>query len=260
MSDVKSALHDLREESLSGSSINARLAPKRVPPQMPQTGWVLGAGVILVASVAAWFTLAGKANYPLVPPTPPLAAGETPAKKDSAFPASPSPASTGAPVTNDQVIEMVKSGIDKSIIISHIRNSKTNFTFSTEDLIKLAKGEVPGDIIDAMRNPRVPDTAATGGAAPVSPPQVLHAILNASHEVPLLAASDIPFSAAGDGSRIEFVVAEDVKAGDQVVIAKGATGFGSLIDAEKDVAVARDSAFTATVEQDTAVSVGLSQK
>lgn len=292
MSDLKSALQDLREESVSGSSMNARLTPKRVPSQMPKTGWVLGAGVILVAAVAAWFTLGGKANYPMVPPTAPWAAGETPAKKSSAF-----PATADAPLTNDQVIEMVKSGVSKNIIVSHIRNSKTNFTFSTEDLIDLAKKDVPGDIIEVMRNPHAADPAAP---APVSPPQALHATLNAGHEVPFLAASDIPFSAAGDGSRIEFVVAEDVKAGDQVVIAKGAHGFGSLIDAEKrklfgrggkvtvrlesvkavdsqniklrsvpvsvsaskvkDVAITKDSAFTAVVEQDTAVSVGLSQK
>lgn len=292
MSDLKSALLDLREESLSGSSINARLTPKRVPPRMPKTGWVLGAGMILVAAAAAWFTLAGKANYPLVPPTDPLAAGETAAKKASAF-----PATADAPLTNNQVIEMVKSGVSKNIIISHIRNSKTNFTLSTEDLIGLAKKDVPGDIIEVMRNPHAADPAAP---APVSPPQALHATLDAGHEVPFLAASDIPFSAAGDGSRIEFVVAEDVKAGDRVVIAKGAPGFGSLIDAEKrklfgrggkvtvrlesvkavdgqniklrsvpvtvsaskvkDVAVAKDSAFTAVVEQDTAVGVGLLQK
>ena len=296
MSDLKSALEDLREESPSGSSINARLTPKRVPPQMPQTGWVLGAGVILVAAAAAWFTLGGKVNYPMVPPTAPLAPGETAAKKASAF-----PATADAPLTNDQVIEMVKSGVSKDIIISHIRNSKTNFGFSTEDLIELAKKDVPSDIIEVMRNPHATEAVGNGVApAPVSPPQALHATLNAGHEVPFLAASDIPFSAAGDGSRIEFVVAEDVKAGDRVVIAKGARGFGSLIDAEKrklfgrggkvtvrlesvkavdgqniklrpvpvsvsaskvkDVAVTKDSAFTAVVEQDTAVSVGLSQK
>ena len=292
MSDLKSALEDLREESLSGSSINARLTPKRVPPQMPQTGWVLGAGVILVAAAAAWFTFGGKANYPMVPPAAPLAAGETAAKKASAF-----PASADEPLTNAQVIEMVKSGVGKDIITSHIRNSKTNFGFSTEDLIELAKKDVPSDVIEVMRNPHATDSAAP---APVSPPQALHATLNAGHEVPFLAASDIPFSAAGDGSRIEFVVAEDVKAGGQVVIAKGAPGFGSLIDAEKrklfgrggkvtvrlesvkavdgqniklrsvpvtvtaskakDVAVAKDSAFTAAVEQDTAVGVGALRK
>lgn len=298
MSDLKSALEDLREESLSGSSINARLVQKRVPPQMPKTGWVLGVGVLLVAAVAAWFTLGGKANYPMVPPTPPLAPGETPAKKSSAF-----PVTAGAPLTNDQVIEMVKSGVSKNIIVSHIRNSRTNFGFSTEDLIALGKNNVPSDVIEVMRNPHSAESVqatSPSAATPVTPPQALHATLNAGHDVPLAAASDIPFSAAADGSRIEFVVTQDVKAGDRVVIAKGAPGFGSLIDAEKrklfgrggkvtvrlesvkavdgqiiklrplpltvpaskskDVAVTKDFAFTAVVEQDTAVSVGLEQK
>jgi len=148
-----------------------------------------------------------------------------------------------------------------------------------------------------MRNPQA---TATAPPAPASPPQALHAILNAGREVPLLTASDIPFSAGVDGSRIEFLVADDVKAGDQVVIAKGAPGFGSLIDAEKkklfgrggkvtvrlesvravdgqniklrslpvvanaskvkDVAVVKDTEFNATVAQDTAIGLGLSQK
>ena len=208
---------------------------------------------------------------------------------------------------------MVKSGVAKNIIISHIQNSRTNFGFSTEDLIDLAKQGVPSEIVEVMRNPRAAAPVVTGGVngvvtgvengvapTPVSPPQALHSTLNAGHEVRLLTASDIPFSAAGDGSRIDFVVAEDVKAGDRVVIAKGAPGFGSLIDAEKrklfgrggkvtvrlesvkavdgqniklrplpmsiaaskvkDVAVTKNSPFTAVVEQDTAVSAGLSQK
>lgn len=298
MSDLKAALEDLREQSLSGTLLNAKLTPKRVPPQMPQTGWVLGAGVLLVAVVTAWFTLGGKANYPLVPPTPPLASGESPAKKVSAF-----PATADAPLSNGQVIEMVKSGVAKNIIIDHIRNSRTNFGFSTADLIELAKQSVPGEIIEVMKNPRAPQAVANDVAlapAPVSPPQALHSTLNAGLEVALLTASDVPFSAAGDGSRLNFVVAEDVKAGDQVVIAKGAPGFGSLIDAAKrklfgrggkvtvrlesvkavdgqniklrslpvsisaskikDVAVTKNSAFTGVVEQDTAVSVGVSQK
>ena len=293
MSDVKTALLELGRESLSGSAINQQISAPRVPPQMPKTGWVLAAGVALVAAVAAWFTLGGKASdYPLVPPTPPLASGETAAKKSSAFPTPP-----GAGLTNNQVIEMVKSGVSKSVIISHIRKSKTNFTFSTDDLINLAKENVPEDVVQAMRNPQA---TATAPPAPASPPQALHAILNAGREVPLLTASDIPFSAGVDGSRIEFLVAEDVKAGDQVVIAKGAPGFGSLIDAEKkklfgrggkvtvrlesvravdgqniklrslpvvanaskvkDVAVVKDTEFNATVAQDTAIGLGLSQK
>ena len=112
MSDVKTALLELGRESLSGSAINQNISAPRVPPQMPKTGWVLAAGVALVAAVAAWFTLGGKANYPLVPPPVPLAAGETAAKKSSAFPAPPD-----APLTNARVMEMVKSGVGKSAII-----------------------------------------------------------------------------------------------------------------------------------------------
>ncbi|MEO8130333.1 MAG: serine/threonine-protein kinase [Bryobacteraceae bacterium] len=294
MSDVKTALLELGRDSLSGSAINPKISTPRVLPQSPKTGWVLAAGVALVAAVAAWFTLGGggKANYPMVPPTAPLTAGETAARKSSAF-----PATADAPLTNAQVIEMVSSGVGKSAIISHIRESKTNFTFTTEDLIALAKNSVPDDVVEVMRNPQAADAPPPAAA---NPPLLVHATLNGGHEVPLLAASDIPFSAAGDGSRIAFVAAADVKSGDQVVIAKGAPGFGSLIDAEKkkffgrggkvtvrlesvkavdgqniklralpvtvnaskvkDIAVTKGTEFNASVEQDTAINLGLSQK
>ncbi len=253
MSDLKAALDDLREESISSSVLNARVAPVRVPPQSPKTGWVLGAGVVLLAAAAAWFTMSGKANYPLVPPTPPLAANETPADKPSSF-----APTAGTPMTNDQVIAMVKSGLNAGLIVSQIRSSKTNFHLGNDELIRLAKSNVPGEVIEAMRNPRPSAGAAVGAADPVAPepvttpPQVLHAILKEGHEIPLVLTSEILFSAE-DGSKLEFTVPEAVTAEDHVVIAKGATAVGTLIDTEKRKLFGRGGKVTVKLESVKAV-------
>jgi serine/threonine-protein kinase len=257
MSDLKSALQDLREESVSGNSLNVRMAPTREPAQLPKTGWVLGVGVLLVAGVAAWFTLAGKGNYPMTPPA--TGANGPVAEKSSAF-----PKTADSPLTNEQVIEMVRSGLSKNTVLSQIRNSKTNFSFTTEELIRLANGKVPDDVIEVMRNPRraggaatVPDSPPIAGdplppGVPVTPPQLIHATLKGGQPVSILTTSDILFSAE-DGSKVEFVVAEDIKADDYVVIAKGATAVGFLVDAEKRKLFGRGGKVTMRLESVNAV-------
>src|SRR5450759_4428611 len=67
---------------------------------------------------------------------------------------SPQARSTDAVLTNDQIIEMVKAKLTTSLIISQIRGSKTNFNFSTQELIRLSNEGVPESLIAVMRNPQ----------------------------------------------------------------------------------------------------------
>jgi len=85
--------------------------------------------------------------------SPPVAEATPPAANPAPAPTTPAPPQG---LTNDQVIEMVKSGLSSSIVISHIKEEKTNFDLSTPELIRLAKERVPNDVIEVMKNPQAP--------------------------------------------------------------------------------------------------------
>jgi hypothetical protein len=66
----------------------------------------------------------------------------------------PAPAkkSSGPPLTNDQVIQMVKAGLDEDNIIDTIRNAgSVNFDLSVDGQVKLAQNGVKGKILTAMK-------------------------------------------------------------------------------------------------------------
>lgn len=57
-------------------------------------------------------------------------------------------------ITNNTIIKMVKAKLGEDIIISKIKDSKTNFDLSTDSLIKLKEAGVSDNIINAMQNPQ----------------------------------------------------------------------------------------------------------
>ena len=66
----------------------------------------------------------------------------------------PLPEKKGSSVlTNQSIIEMVGAEVPESVIIGHIRASKTKFDLSTAAIITLSKNDVPPAVIEAMRNP-----------------------------------------------------------------------------------------------------------
>ena len=64
-------------------------------------------------------------------------------------------------LTNDKVITMVEAGLPASVIVNKIRNSKTNFNISTEELIRLKQARVPDDVLNTMINPSAGPTITT---------------------------------------------------------------------------------------------------
>lgn len=53
-------------------------------------------------------------------------------------------------LTNDKVITMVKAGLPAGLIVTKIRNSKTNFNTNSDELIRLQQAHVPTEIVTAM--------------------------------------------------------------------------------------------------------------
>jgi Protein kinase domain len=162
--------------------------------------------------------------------------------------ASPAPAAPGAPdsplrekkasgssvLTNQSIIEMVGAEVPETVIIGHMRASKTKFDLSTEAIITLSKNGVPPAVIEAMRNP-----TGKGVAVPAAvPPTSVEA--KDTRLVPLLGG--VPFEITlteevpndpAEGLTLHFQAAKDYRVDGAVVIAKGAEVTGEVIGAGK---------------------------
>jgi serine/threonine-protein kinase len=179
----------------------------------------------------------------------------------------PPVASSDQALTNDNIIQMAEAKVAPAVILSQIRNSKTAFNLSASEVIRLSKAGVPESAIEAMRNPKasVSKPAAPVAAAPaaiVSPASVPVVTPTASAPQPpapapaptpasvatsgslvaitltdgmpftITLAEDIPQNAE-EGRALSFTVAKDVRVGDLVVIAKGASVTGSITQAAR---------------------------
>ncbi len=285
MREVERALTALRKQSdsgtlyrshLSSSTLTGTIAPPPtapVPASAVRRGFpkalllgVAGIVVVLAASAAGgWWWM----NRPK--PAPPAVA-QTPAPAPVA--PAPAPAPPVAPadsvLTNDSIIEMVQAKLPISLIVSQIKSSKTNFSFSTAELIRMSKAGVPESVIRFMREPNSPapreasaprETPATRGTpapadaaaprvtpapkdvpapraeSPVPPSRpsnvpVQTTAVSVADALPfrILLADDVPADASPDQA-VRFTVPDGLKIDDAVVIAKGATVTGSIFAA-----------------------------
>ncbi len=71
-------------------------------------------------------------------------------------------AAVAAPMTNDDVIKMVKGGLGEATVIQAIDGAEPGFDTSADGLVKLKQGGVSDNVIQRI--------LATKGAAPASPP------------------------------------------------------------------------------------------
>ncbi len=63
-----------------------------------------------------------------------------------------------APLTNADIVKLVKAGLSADVILAKIQSSETAFTTDPDSLVALAKEKVPDSVIQAM-------VARTGAAA-----------------------------------------------------------------------------------------------
>jgi len=276
MKEVQTALGALKHESDSGMLYRTRagMAPfpqekrSRLPLGMT---WLTGAGAAVVVLAIAgggawWWTHRAPNIQPVVPeavqttpqPAPPVVAAEQPPSAPV-----PPPAPTDQPLTNDNIIQMMEAKVSPAIILSQIRNSKTAFNLSSQEVIRLSRAGVRENIIEAMRDPKAipakyaapaspaPVPAAVPAAAPVPstssslpapaappPPEPIPAVSATASRVVAVTLSDgmaftislvedIPQNAE-EGRQIHFTVSKDIRVGDLVVIAKGASVVGEI--------------------------------
>jgi serine/threonine protein kinase len=176
MKDVLAALGALKHESDSGQLYRSRLqslemSRKAPPPKknssMPLILGLLGLVLVLAGAAASlwWWT------KHRIPPQPAVVV-QLPAPAPPA--ATPPPVETPAPVeqamTNDSVIEMVQEKVSAGVIIGQIRASKTAFVLTKDEVIRLSKAGVPGEVIAVMRDPAHAPVSPVETAAKKAPP------------------------------------------------------------------------------------------
>ncbi len=70
------------------------------------------------------------------------------------------PAKKGT-LTNQSILDMLEAEVPATVIVSHIHASKTKFTLTTDEIIKLTKAGATPEILEAMRNPAAPEKPET---------------------------------------------------------------------------------------------------
>jgi len=205
-------------------------------------------------------------------------ANQQPQTKAPATPvrrAAPSPAAkpADAGMTNADVIKMVTAGLSEQTIATSIRQAtKRSFDLSPDGLIQLKTSGVPDSIMSVMLDPTAALVASTPSPSPNSSapsagvqPAVKPAEIETSagpqktvntpdgERVALILMEDLSSATAQQGDRVNFSVADDVKVGDALVIAKGATAVGSVTSAKKKGMLGQGGKLTISIDQVKAV-------
>lgn len=143
---------------------------------------------------------------------------------------------------------MTKQGLDSGLIVKEIQSSATTFDTAPQALIDLKNAGVDNSVIDAMlsaqaQKPTASVDAARGatGSSGVSPADSSKPVCNANEgcllkegvEVPLKFVNSISSKTANDGDPVEFVLDDDLKVGDSIVVGKGAHALATVTTAKK---------------------------
>lgn len=147
-------------------------------------------------------------------------------------------------LTNKDVMDMVKKGLNESVIIKVIQASDTNFDTSPDAMTQMQSGgatvKVMGAMLKAQASKKKAEATAPPAAASPAPASAAPADPNAGKyllkegtEVPLRFASDISSRYATVGDKVPLALVTDVKVGDVVVVKQGAKAFVIVANAKK---------------------------
>jgi len=157
-------------------------------------------------------------------------------------------AQTQKPLTNADIVNMTKQGFDAGLIIKAIQTSSTDFDVSAQALIELKDAGVPQPVMEAMltaqsNKPSANVEAEHGAASPAETPSSDPSkpvcspkggcLLREGTQVPLKFANAISSKTANQGDPVEFLLDEDVKVGDTLIVAKGTHALAVVSGAKK---------------------------
>lgn len=161
--------------------------------------------------------------------------------------AMPTTAQTRKALTNDDVVNMTKQGLDQAIIVKSIQTNDVQFDVSPQALIDLKAAGVSQSVMDAMMNAESNQqgaqtaglhgvAAAVDGVAVDPTKPICNAggcLLREGTEVTLKFAKDLSSKTAKDGDPVEFILADDVKVGDGIVVKKDSHATATVSNAKK---------------------------
>jgi hypothetical protein len=157
-------------------------------------------------------------------------------------------AQTQKPLTNSDIVNMTKQGFDAGLIVKAIQSSSTNFDVSAQALVELKNAGVHQSVMEAMLSAQASKPSASVEAArgTMSPADVPSndlskpacnpsggCLLREGTQIPLKFVNDLSSKTANQGDPVEFLLDEDVKVGDVVVVPKAAHAVAVVSTAKK---------------------------
>lgn len=144
-------------------------------------------------------------------------------------------AQTQETLINENIVEMVKTGISDEVIIAKIKSSKNSFDISTKSIQTLKTAGVSDSVILEMvqsaSNKEVINTTPSANASNQSNLSLTF-VLQDGTPVKLRTGRNLSSADAKTGETIDFEVLEDVKIGDVIVIPRGGVALGTVTQAK----------------------------
>lgn len=152
------------------------------------------------------------------------------------------------PLSNADILEMTQQGFESPVIVTAIQTSETDFDVSTHALVDLKNSGVSQPVLEAMlaahggktfgpgdaaHGAVSADEPAVGGSPKAACARSKGCLLRETTQVPLKFAADVNSKTAHVGDPIDFVLDEDMKVGDVVVVTKGAHALATVTEAKK---------------------------
>lgn len=146
-------------------------------------------------------------------------------------------------LVNKQIVEMVKAGLSTEVIIAKIKTSRCNFDTEPSVLAEMKHTGVPNEVLQAMIEapygaPRQ-ETVKRSQASEMNDPNVVPpvsgqvVILPEGEEFTVQTVDEISSKTASENDPVNLRVVEDVRVGNQVVIASGTLVKGIVASVEE---------------------------
>jgi hypothetical protein len=132
-------------------------------------------------------------------------------------------------INNESIIKLVKSEVSEAVIISVIKNSKSSFNTSPEEIMNLKSLGISDNVILEMVQAASRQENPTDAE---SKPTANNITLLDGTPVKMRIGRTVSSKDAKIGETVDFEVLEDIKIGEKIVIARGAVALATVTNAK----------------------------